>query len=173
MLLYFRTSSCKLMQTKVQTACFWAALLFLAGCSCMVPVLFVLVSVLRMTSGSALNCFASCSRKQLLKSCNVLNYWNEPWEDNTCRMHLRSQSWLFSLQKLVNELSCLGGFFIGLQHWCYRIENRTVVCFKVMLALVMNFLKINRGWFKATALPNRSISEQSVQTTLTSQGFNR
>lgn len=122
------------MQTKMQTSCFWAALLFLTGCSCTVPILFVLVSVLTMTSGSVLNCLASYSRKQVLKSCNMLSSWNEPWEDNTCRMHLGSQSWLFGLQKLVNELSCLGWLFT-LRHWCCLIENRTVLCFKVIPAL--------------------------------------
>lgn len=98
------------------------------------PVHLMLVTVLWMTSGSEWNCFASCSRKWLLKFCNMLNYRNEPWEDNMCGKHLMSQSWLFSLWKLVNELSCLGWLFHS-PTLMYLVENGTVLYFKVILAV--------------------------------------
>lgn len=60
---------------------------------------------------AAFNCFASCSRKRPLEFCNMLNYWNEPWEDNMCRMHLLTQSWVLSSQKWANELSSLRWLF--------------------------------------------------------------
>lgn len=77
---------------------------------------------------AALNCSASCSRKRPLEFCNMLNYWNEPWEDNICRMHLLTQSWVLSSQKWVNEPRSLGWLF---HSWTlmYLVENWAVLCF--------------------------------------------
>lgn len=113
---------------------------------------------------SEFNCFASCSRERPLEFCNMLNYWNEPCENNTRRTHLVAQFWVFSLQKWVKELNCLRWLF---HTWTlmYLVENWTVLCFKVILALWWISLKV-------TALPDGNISEQSVVSTLTSQGFN-
>lgn len=60
---------------------------------------------------AAFNCFASCSRRRPLEFCNMLNYWNEPWEDSICRMHLLTQSWVLSSEKWADELSSLRWLF--------------------------------------------------------------